>query len=71
MHEPPGLQVDEHEALEQVVIEDEVDVEIIKLGADVLLAGDERIALAHLEQELLQVGDDCALELRLPEVAVG
>jgi hypothetical protein len=36
-----GFQIEEHEALEQVVVKDQVKVKILRLRADPLLASDE------------------------------
>jgi hypothetical protein len=50
-----GLEVKEDEALEQVVIENKVDIEILGLGAEALLAGDEGEALAQFQEECLEI----------------
>jgi hypothetical protein len=49
------FQVDEHEALQQVVVKDQINVKILRLRADALLASDEGEALAKLQQELLEL----------------
>jgi hypothetical protein len=43
-----GLEREEHEALEQIVVENEIQIEVLRLGADALLPGDEGEALAEL-----------------------
>ena len=44
-----GLEVDEHEATEEVIIENEVDVVVLLLSVDPLLPCNEGIALPHFE----------------------
>ena len=56
------FQVDEAETLEDIIVEDEVDVVVLFLSVDVLLAGDESEALAEFHHELLQVGNNGALK---------
>ena len=63
------LQVDEAEAFEDIVVEDEVDVVVLLFGMDMLLASDEGKALAEFHQELLQVGNNCPFEGILIEFA--
>ena len=41
MRQLAGLEIDQHEALEQVVAKDEVHVEVLVLEAHALLPGDE------------------------------
>lgn len=53
-----GFQVDQHKTLEQVVIEHQVDVEILRFCADALLTSNEGEALAQLQQEPLQLVDE-------------
>ena len=62
-------QVEKDETLEQVVVEDEVDVEVLRLGADSLLAGDEREALAQFEEEGLQIVQQGVLQTRFQQFA--
>lgn len=50
-----GLEIEEHETLKQVVVEDQVDVEVFGLGADPELSCHERESSAEFEQELLQI----------------
>ena len=44
------LEIEEDEALEQVVVEDEIDVKVFGLGADALLPSDKGEALAQLSK---------------------
>jgi len=64
-----GLEVEQHEALEQVVVEDKVKVIIFGLGADALLARDEGKALSKFQQEGLEIADECVFERRLKELS--
>lgn len=65
MGEFGGLEVDDDEAFQDVVVEDEIEVEVAGLGADAHLAGDEGEAMAHFQQEALELGDDGGLDFRL------
>ena len=65
MGELGGLEVDDDEAFQDVVIEDEIEVEVTGLGADSHLAGDEGEAMAHFQEETLELGDDGGLDLGL------
>ena len=49
------LEVDEQEAFQDHVVEDEVDVEVLVLEREALLPGNEGEAFADLEQEMLQL----------------
>jgi hypothetical protein len=49
MREPAELEIDEHEAAQQAVVEHEVDVEVVAVDGHPHLAADEAEALAHLE----------------------
>ena len=60
-----GLQVDQDEAIEDVVIENEVDVIVLALGCDVILPADEGVSFAEFEQGFLQMIDDGRFELAL------
>jgi len=59
----PGFQVEKDETLEQVVVKNEIDVEILALGADALLPGDEGKTFAQFEQEGLKIRDEGVFEL--------
>lgn len=59
------LEVDQHEALEQVVVENEVNVEMGSFRADAELAPDEGEAPAEFEEEVLQVIDEGRFDVAL------
>src|SRR5690606_35888588 len=59
------LEVDEDEAAQQPVVEDQVDVEVIALQGEPSLSCDDAEALAELEQERLDPIDDRLLEVAL------
>lgn len=65
MSELGGFQVDDDEAFQDVVIEDEIEVEVAGFGADAHLAGDEGEAMAHFQKEALELGDDGRLDFGL------
>ena len=50
MRQLGGLEVDQDEAFEQVVIKDQSDEEVLGLGADPLLMGDEGEAFAQYQR---------------------
>ena len=56
------FEVDEDEAFQEVVVEDEVHEEFIILEDDALLAGDEGESASHFEKEGLEVVHDGLLE---------
>ena len=56
------FQIDEDEAFQEVVIEDEIDEEFVILEDDPLLPGDEGEAASHFEKEGLEVVHDGLLE---------
>ncbi len=56
------FQINEDEALEDVVVEDQVNEEIPGLGADALLPGDEGEAFAQFQHECLEFVDDGLFE---------
>lgn len=68
MRELAELEINEHEAAEQAVVEDEVDVEVIALERHALLPRDEAEALAQLEEEAFDAIDDRLLEIALAPV---
>jgi hypothetical protein len=53
-----GFEVEDDKALEEIVVEDEIEVEVARFGADPHLAGEEGKAVPHFEQESLELGDD-------------
>ena len=59
------LEVDEDEAAQQPIVENQVDVEVIALEGEPSLSCDEAEALAELEQERLEAIDDRLLEVAL------
>src|SRR5207248_6305699 len=65
VNELSELQVHEHERSKQSVVEHEVDVKVIAVERDALLARDEAEALPELEKKFLKPLDDRALEVRL------
>jgi len=52
------FQVDQLETLEQEVVKDEIDIKVLILKANPLLAGDEAEALAEFQKECLKIVDD-------------
>jgi len=68
VRERAELEIDEHEAAEQAVVEDEVDVEVIALERHALLPRDEAEAFAQLKEERLEAIDDGLLEVALAPV---
>src|SRR5574344_587712 len=59
------LEVDKHKALDDVVVEHQVDVIVVVHRMDVLLACYKGIPLAHFHDELLQVADNGAFKVTL------
>ena len=59
------LEIHQHEAAEQAVIEDKVDIEVIAVQRDPLLPRDKAEALAHFKEERLEPIDDGLLEIAL------
>ncbi len=57
------LQVDEDKALEEIVVEDQIDVEVGGLGANAKLAAHEREAFAKFHEKVAQAGDEGIFEL--------
>ena len=64
------LEVDEHEAAGEAVVEDEVDEEVLALQRDPLLPGHEGEPLAQLQEELLELVDEGLLQVRLQEAFI-
>ncbi len=58
------LEVDHDEAFEPVVVEDEIEVKVRRLRADPHLSGDKGKAVAHFEQELLELANDGGFYVR-------
>ena len=63
--ERPELEVDQHVALEDAVVEDQVDEVVVVVEGDALLPRLEAKAAAHLDQKGLQVVDDGLLQVAL------
>jgi len=57
------LQVDQHEALQDVVVQDEVDAEVPAIHRDPLLATDQAEPPPQLQQECLQLVDQGLFEI--------
>lgn len=55
------FQADQNEALEDVVVENEIQVEVLVIDTDTLLPANKRKALAQLQKEGLQIVDQAAL----------
>ena len=51
-----------------VVVKDQINEEILCLGANAVLTGDEREAFAKFEHEGLEFSDDCLFEFRLAKL---
>lgn len=64
------LQIDQHEAPKQVVVKHQIDVEVLLLETQTLLAGDERETFAKFQEKRLQVFDDRLLDRGFPERGV-
>ena len=62
-----GLQIDQNKALEDIVVEDKVDVVVFLLCMNVLLPGDEGIALAQLHQKIAHIVENRRLQIVLGE----
>ena len=72
MGELADFQIDEDEAFQEVVVEDEVHIEFVILEDDSLLPGDEGEAASHFEKEGLEVVHDGLLEIGFVEArAIG
>ena len=61
----PRLQIDGDQAAQLAVVEEQVDVEILAADLEMMLAGDEGEVLAELEQQILDSGDQGALDVAL------
>ena len=57
-----GFEINEDEALQQVVVEDQIDVEVAGFRADAELASDEGEAFAQLHEEVAQTSDEGIFE---------
>ena len=57
------LQIDQHVAAKQPVIEDQIDKEMLLVEGEAFLPGLEEKALAQLQKEMFQLVDDCYLQI--------
>jgi hypothetical protein len=57
------LQVDNHIAAQQTVVEDEIDEKMVLVEGEALLAGLEEKSLAELKQEVFQLIYDCGFHV--------
>ena len=57
------LQVDQHVAAKQTVVEHQIDEEVLLVEGEPLLSCLEEKALAELEQEVLELVDDGGFEI--------
>ncbi len=67
MRQLAGLQIDDHEALQDRVVEDQIDVEVVAVQREPFLPGHEGEALAQFQQKGLQVVDQRLLQIRLDQ----
>ena len=63
----PDLQIDEDVALQNGVIEDEVNVEVVAIEGESLLAGEEGKAATEFEQEGLELGNEGVFKIGFDE----
>lgn len=59
--ELPCFQIDEHETLQEVVVENQVDEIILLAIADSLLTSDKRESFSQFEKKKLETIDNCLL----------
>jgi hypothetical protein len=64
-----SLEVEEDEAFKQIVVENEVEVEVLRFRADALLARDEGKALAEFEEERLEIADESVFKFSFEQFA--
>ena len=50
-----GFQIKQHEAFQQVVIEDKVNIEVLRLSADAVLTSDKRESFPEFQEKRLQI----------------
>ncbi len=51
MRQAPHLQVNEQEAFQQEIVEHQINVEMLRLGRNAVLPGDEGKAFSQFKQE--------------------
>lgn len=71
MGELADFEIDEDEALQEVVVEDEIDAEFVVLEDEAFLPRDKTEAAPEFEQEGLEVVHDGLLQLRLMKAWTG
>jgi len=64
-----GLEVKDDEALEQIIVEHEINVKVLRVRAHPHLPSDKSKALAQLKQESLQVVNQALLQSGFQEAA--
>lgn len=67
----PHLQVDQHEAFKDIVVEHQIDVEILAVQSEPFLPCHEGEAPSQLQQELLQMVDESLLQIAFKHMGVG
>ena len=68
MGEFANLQIKQHITLEHGMVKDQIDVEMVAVEGEALLAGDKGKALAQFEQEGLQLAEEGGFQLRLDQL---
>lgn len=66
-----GLQVYQEEALQDIIVEHQVNIKITHIRADMLLSGHKGKSLAHLHDKTLQMTDDTTLQFCLRKISIG
>ena len=61
----PHLQIDQHKAFENVIVKHKVDEKVLTIQRKLLLSGYEGEASSQLQQEVLQVVNQCLLQFSL------
>ena len=71
MGEFANLQIKQHITLEHGMVKDQIDVKMVAVEGEALLAGDKGKALAQFEQEGLQLAEEGGFQLRLDQLGGG
>lgn len=71
MGDGPAFEVREYVALKDDVVEDKVDVVVPAHAAQMVLASHKGITFAHLQEELLEVGEYGAFQVRFAHLGIG
>jgi hypothetical protein len=58
------FQVEQHEALEQIVVKDQVNVEVFRFRTDAVLSRDKREPSPEFQQKCLQIVQPGSFEIR-------